>query len=71
MWFGIMCSVCKKAWQKLVFLTYPGEKYTPAVGVEPTTFGLEVQPASPLRDAGIQHTMLRIKIQYSNEKSKL
>ena len=26
---------------------------TPTVGVEPTTFGLEVQRASPLRHAGL------------------
>ena len=28
-------------------------KNAPTVGVEPTTFGLEVQRASPLRHAGI------------------
>ena len=29
------------------------EKSAPTVGVEPTTFGLEVQRASPLRHAGL------------------
>ena len=31
-------------------------KITPTVGVEPTTFGLEVQRASPLRHAGLTFT---------------
>ena len=30
---------------------------TPTVGFEPTTFGLEVQRASPLRHAGLFHSV--------------
>ena len=33
------------------------EKSAPTVGVEPTTFGLEVQRASPLRHAGLRKSV--------------
>ena len=36
-------------WQNLLLFS---SKKAPTVGVEPTTFGLEVQRASPLRHAG-------------------
>ena len=38
---------------------------TPTVGFEPTTFGLEVQRASPLRHAG-----LRISAKYMKAESQ-
>ena len=44
-------------WYTTHFQLKKEDEKTPTVGVEPTTFGLEVQRASPLRHAGLFHSV--------------
>ena len=50
----------KIGWVYLVFQERKNVTKTPPVGLEPTTFELEVQHASPLRHGGFTRTLQKI-----------
>ena len=52
-------------WYTTHFQLKKEDEKTPTVGVEPTTFGLEVQRASPLRHAGLMQQAIIILVSQS------